>query len=83
MKKIDVASIEELLADICHHEDIESALIISTTKDKGAFVMGFDGIPSMSFSGDTFREALIAFGKASRERYEAKWFDEYAKLDWT
>lgn len=82
-KKPEDATIEEVLSDVCYWEDIDSALIVSSTEEGGAFVMEYDG--GRWASAPTLKEALI---KLQRMVFEKNpWmFDEdnreYHKLDW-
>lgn len=82
-KSVKNASIEELLADICRWEDMDSALIVSSTEDGGAFVMTYDGEGGVV--GPTLRVALIRFMMRSLKKHPWMLDDdevELYRLDW-
>lgn len=76
-KKAKDATIEELIADVTHWEDIDTSIIIISGDEDGTSVevMNYDG--RRNASGATLKEALIAYGKEKH-----KGFSEYAEFDY-
>lgn len=84
-KKLCYATIEEMIADICSCEDIDSALIIAPECEwdgGGVAVMGYDFYDGINTTGKTLREALVEFGKEAKKRWPPDPDYDYDKLDW-
>jgi hypothetical protein len=81
-KKASDATIEELISDLTHYEDPDTALSIATTSDGGVSLMRVDG--NFFVKGDTLHEALVAFGRIKFELND--WLlieNDNIVLDWS
>lgn len=81
LKRPETATAEELLKDLTSYEDLDSALIVTTTRDGGVFIMPYEFSGHASGEGKTFKEALLNFGRAA---YEPWWNEENFtfEFDW-
>lgn len=58
-KRVSEATPEEILHDVCYHEDPDSSLLINTTEDGRVFISNQTW--SVAVTDDSFRGALIRF----------------------
>jgi hypothetical protein len=82
-KKAINATVEELIADLTHHEDPDSSLVISGDGMGGILVMRLDG--SFYVHQPTLQEALVSYGQRTWRKDHKPWMDAEdsgVNLDW-
>lgn len=72
LRNPETATAEELLKDLTSYEDLDSALVVTTTGSGGVFIIPYNGGDYAMAIGKTFKEALLNFGRAAYE----PWWDE-------
>lgn len=80
MKHCEDASVEELLASITHWEDSRPGIAVNCSTAGGAYVMDYRWGDDLT-TGDTLREALIAYGRKRLAKRGVLPGD--LKLDWS